>query len=190
MNTLNTSNNLITDPNFDCSWDQKIPNEPIYERNHLLHQPAIIPSMRPINTNYCTRSQQPWTSISRADERHIANWWLDNVHKTGKERPSKHAGISTKQRSNHTLKTLTEQYTNKPWINGNHIDIVTESHLRNSNYHNPHDQIEGHVTRDIDILSSIRNKTFIKDMVDSNQRPIDEMKLWGNSTSPRMLEPY
>lgn len=180
----------MTDPNANCDWDQRIPNEPIFERNFLLYRPETISQERPMNSDQCTPINKPWLLMSRKQERNMANWWLDNVHNTAVRRERKHSGVSTNKRSNHTLKTLLEQYPDRPWLNGIHKDITAESHLRNNNYYNPKDCIVPCVQHDIDLFARIRDEAFTRDMISQNQRPVDEMKMWNNITSPRMLEPY
>lgn len=178
----------MTDPNANCEWDQRIPNEPIYERNFLLHRAEIISQERPINSDQCTLGNKPWLLLNRKQERDMANWWLDNVYNTAVRRDRKHAGLATKKRSNHTLKTLLQQYPDRPWLHGIHKDITAESQLRNINYYNPKDCILPCIRHDIELFSRVRDEAFTRDLINQNQRPVNEYKMWNNVTSPRMLE--
>jgi hypothetical protein len=65
---------------FNCEWDQRIPNNPIFNRSFLLAQPPMVLFERPVSTygtaeepvgmvNLATRMPQP-------EETRMINYWL------------------------------------------------------------------------------------------------------------------
>lgn len=177
---------------MDTTWDQRIPNEPIFERNFLLSRPVIIPQGRANNTDGCA-SDQPWLLLTRAKEKEMANWWNVNVKSNGNfttesnDCIKKGLPINTEhQPIKVSLRKLIKMYPDRPWLKGIHIDISTDNCVRNLGYYNPKDCISDNVQ----LNDRLTDQAFIMKMQQANQRPIDESRLWNNVTSPRMLEPY
>ncbi len=96
---------------WDCPvWDQRIPNQPIFERNFLLYQPPIVTVSRPANTSFCqlpipalpdaidnrrtagipTAANpdyrtllQPWVNLPAEEEPKLALYWWQNTVNQG-----------------------------------------------------------------------------------------------------------
>lgn len=220
----------MNDPNSNCcplSWDQRIPNEPILERQFLIHRPAMVNLDRSISTSQCTvvtgkvRSPMIPTGYNAVDdqlckvnkrrgphnkpadhllmnrnqERGLANWWLDNacqclINPELERKANRDKGLPTKQISNHSLKGLIKRFPHRPWLNGTRIDSLTESELFNLNYYNPKDCIRLCVQNDLDGLNREADQTLLERLEYKIHcgAHADQCHLWGNPTSPRMLE--
>ncbi len=174
--------------NIDCCWDQRIPNEPILERQFLSVRPPIILQNRPESTS-CISSKsptepEPWLLFNRKAEHQRAEYWKNNVTVTEKK------GIDTightKPRS---YKKLLEEYPNKPWLQGTTINLDKESELHSLNYYNPKDCIRAEAQRELSHLSRSSDMVMVHNMRQHSVRMSDSGKLWNIPTSARMTEP-
>lgn len=176
---------MTHNPNTDCSWDQRIPNEAILERQFLSVRPPIILQNRPSQTS-CPSSKKPdsWLLFNRKAEHNDAEYWKNNVISTESK------GIDTKGHTKpRSYKKLLEQYPDKPWLQGTTINIDRESELRSLNYYNPKDCIKTEAQQELTTLTRLSDETMIRNMQQQSARMGGNGRLWNIPTSVRMTEP-
>jgi len=184
-------------PNFNCcplSWDQRIPNEPIFERNLLIERPPQIPQDFPRTTNPCVdSSKKPWLLYDRPTEKTMMTYW--HHHTT----TDKVQGVNAKEKLAKSLDKMTEKFPEKPWLHGIHRNIDYDSKLSNRNYYNPKDCIIPCVKYDIAGLNRIADDKLFREMTKSRVfqhhdycsggRGNSNMGIWNQTTSMKMNEP-
>ena len=166
-------------------WDQRIPNEPLFERQFVIERPPIIPQNRPRNTSQCLPTQNcRYLLMDRSAEAHAMRYWYCNVV-NGK-------GVNNECKKDISLEQMIQQYPNRPWLHSVHHNIDHDSQLRNRNYYNPQDCINGVVQNDLNIMNRNADQAMIRQMT-SNQLfrngALSDGRLWNQSTSVRANEP-
>ena len=173
-------------PNSHCcptSWDQRIPNEPLFERNFLIERPPIIPQNAPKNTSQCTPLNSSWLIMDRKTEKEAMMYWYYNVINKAVK------GTNTSERKAKSLKKMTDKHPDRPWLHSTHRNINKDSQLSNRNYYNPKDCIIQCVQHDLTGFARIADEALIKQMDVGNKRLDCSTKMWNQPTSLRMTEP-
>lgn len=192
------------------SWDQRVPNEPIFERNFLIHQPPIISMDRPRNTDMCSlgHMDDPWLLLSDQQEKCSANYWCNSTNLNGHANNlcSDMGGISAGVIGgvgtglmtrclvpNTPMPTDTETAAARPWVHGIKKNINSDSILKNLNYYDPRDIIVPPYRTMLNNANAQSDKHMRKAMIAMSQ-PLQtsaSLSSWKNVTSPRMLQsPY
>lgn len=131
---------------MDCRWDQKIPNEPILDRNFIIAQPPIIPFERPCTTT-CTRAAPVGVidfskRVSPQEELRIANFWYAHTIAKGKTGLPLNANSNFNANFNFngdfngnfnfnfTLQQYLVQYPDRPWMRGVFNNITAENAVK------------------------------------------------------------
>ena len=184
----------MADPNTHCcpmTWDQRIPNEPLLDRQFLITNPPVVVQDYPRSTVQCTApgrthpEDRPWLQFNKRTEREATQFWHNNtVSDQGK-------GVPT-QDQNHgasvpKLKTLVQDHPERPWLHGINKNIDRESQLHNLNYYNPRDCIIPCVQRDLCCFNRMAGEKMARQF--QSKRLDVGVKMWNNPTSLRMLEP-
>lgn len=164
------------------TWDQRISNEPIYERNFLYAQPPILLQDRPRSTTWCNpRQRQEWLHTTPAIEQAAANYW-SSLNTCGR-------GVLTSSSAPNaqpSLELLARQYPSRPWLSGVQRHIDGESTLMRLNYYNPRDCVADEVQGQLDKYNSEADAKFVERM--RADAPM-HLKPWNNSTSAKLLTP-
>jgi hypothetical protein len=174
-------------PNAQCTpdtWDQRIPNEPLFKRNFLIDRPPIIPQNRPNNTSLCTPAcliNQPWLLMNHDTEEQSMLYWSKHTIS------SKSQGVNSTDNSPQSLKKMIAKYPDRPWLTSIPKNIVQDSKLSERDYYNPQDYINNNVSTALTRMNSAADKTLLKELT-PDQR-LDGIRMWNQSTSPRMTEP-
>ena len=171
---------------IDCSWDQRIPNDSILERQFLMVRPAIILQSRPAQTTCMSKDDNnSWLLFNKQSEQRNAEYWKNNVIST------KAKGIDTVGHSKpRSYKKILEEHPDKPWLNGTTINIDNESKLYSLNYYNPKDCISTEARRDLTAMSRLSDEVMLRNMQHNSARMNDNGKLWNIQTSALMSEHY
>lgn len=192
---MTSSPSPIPSPLHCCptSWDQRIPNEPLLERQFLIQRPPIIPQDIPRNTSHCSvGSERPWLLMTKQAEDEMMNYWSRNVvNKDIIGSPT-----SSKKHSK-TLNQMTKKYPDRPWLHGTHRNIDRDSQLSNRNYYNPKDCIIPCVQHDLCGFNRIADQAMLKKMTEDQLFRNGALcsgngsngGFWNQSTSMRMNEP-
>ena len=177
-------------PNSNCcplSWDQRIPNEPILDRNFLIQRPPLIPQDIPRTTNECISSlDRPWLLYDRATEKTLMSYWHHHTN------TDKFQGVNTPSTVAKSLDKMTDKFPNRPWLHGIHRNIDKDSNLSNRNYYNPKDCIIPCVQYDVAGFNRIADSALFKEMIkDSiNMNFCGKAgRIWNQSTSMKANEP-
>ncbi len=168
-------------PNEHCcptSWDQRIPNEPLLERNFLIERPPIIPQDSPRTSDRCAATDRPWLLMDRAAEKAMMMYWYNFVINDN----------SNKQKSK-SLRKMIIKYPGRPWLHGIRKNIERDSHLSNRNYYNPKDCIIDSVQHDLHGLNRLADDVLYRQMSQGNKRQDCNIRLWNQPTTARMTEP-
>jgi hypothetical protein len=166
------------EPTCCDNWDQRIMNEPIYERNFLYAQPPILIQDRPRSTVWCaTRPRQPWLHAPQPVEQAAADYWAAlNRCGGGTMTP---AGVSRQD-----LSRLQSKYPDRPWLAGVQRHIDGESTLFRLNYYNPRDCVADDVQKELDVFNARADAAFTERMrADTSMH----LQSWNNSTSPKQM---
>ena len=177
----------MTDPNSHCSpitWDQRIPNEPLFDRQFLLSRPPTILQDFPRTTNQCTdSSKRPWLVFTDKSEKQAAEFWQNNV--VSKEIK----GVDTIGHSKPVpIKSLLKKHPERPWLHSTDKNIDRESQLLNLNYYNPQDCITPSVYNDLAGFRRISDEALLREMQVNSAHMVNG-RLWDTVTSVKMLEP-
>lgn len=172
------------------NWDQRIPNEPLLERQFLIERPPIIPQDFPRNTSQCTPAvynNRPWLVMNRDSEGEMMDYWHYNVVNSN----VKGVAVKDKNKDEQNLEKLTKKYPDRPWLHGIHRNIVRDSQLRNGNY-NPKDYIYPCVQRELQGFNRVADSKIFHQMTKEQlfrNGALWDGRLWNESTSIRMNEP-
>lgn len=159
--------------NFDCCWDQRIPNEPLFERQFLIQRPPIIVQGIPENTSPCARAPSAWLGLK--DELSAIEYWYNNV--INKD----HKGPNTKDKGKFNLVSLIRQYPTRPWLYSTRLNVDIGSQLSSRDYYNPKD----HLCTGRDY--SIADQSLVDQM--TTRRPdTQSTRIWGQPTSMKMAD--
>jgi hypothetical protein len=170
------------------SWDQRIPNKPLYERQFLIERPPTIPQNRPHNTSLCMPVQncQPYLLMDRIAEEDAMRYWYYIAAN------SNNKGVNSGCKKDISLEQMMQKYPNRPWLHGVHRNISHDSQLRNRNYYNPQDCVNGIIQDDLNAMNRIADQAMIRQMT-ANQLfrngTLSDGRLWNQSTSVRANEP-
>lgn len=170
------------------NWDQRIPNEPLFDRQFLVERPPIISQDRPRNTSQCAPDSQPWLVINHDTEREMMNYW----HRHVVNRDVK--GVNSKDAQEKSLDMTKDQSQNqnRPWLHGIHRNIDRDSQLSNRNYYNPRDCIVPLMQHRLNGLNARADSAMLKQMTENQlfrNGILCDGRLWNKSTSIRMNEP-
>lgn len=181
---------IFTHPNAQCtpeSWDQRIPNEPIFERNFIIERPPIVSQDHPRNTSLCTPAShlnRPWLLTSHEIEKDAMMYWNRNTVNT------KPQGVNgTPDKHTKSLKTMSEHHPDRPWLTSIRRNINMDSQLSARSYYNPKDCIHDDVQGDLLRLDRIADDALLHHMTGGGQRLDGNTRLWNQPTSMRMTEP-
>jgi hypothetical protein len=180
---------MMTHPNENCCWDQRIPNEPLLERQFLVERPPIIPQDRPGNTSQCTPAEhlkRPWLLMDRTAEKQSMMYWHHNTVNTDIK------GTNTASLTSKSLNTMTEKHPGRPWLHGIHRNVDRDSHLRNHNHYNPMDCVVPAVQQDLSSFNRIADEAMLKEMTQTQlfrNGALEDGRMWNQPTSMRMTEP-
>jgi hypothetical protein len=178
----------MENPNCCDVWDQRIPNEPLYERNFLIQHPPVIHRNYPRNTDQCVmedRKTQPWLLLDPALEQESANYWCGNLKRCENQ------GVPTVDapfdRCNMPHKKLAKKHTDRPWVHGVNYNIDVNSQLKRLDYYNPKDCIVK--SRELNRLNQEANLKLLKAMQPYNFYPNVTPQMFQNPTRMVNLEP-
>lgn len=168
------------------AWDQRIPNEPIYERQFLIERPPIIPQSRPLNSSQsqCTRAPPPYLLMDCIAEADAMNYWYCNVVNNTE------TGVNSGCKKGKSLQQMTQEYPNRPWLHGVHRNIRHDSQLSNRNYYNPNDCISE--SDRLDVINRIADQELTRQMTIGQlfrNGALCDGRIWNQSTSVRGTEP-
>ena len=156
----------------DCSWDQRIPNEPLCQRqfDDGGNRPPVIPQGGARSTSHCTR-RQPFLLMDRAVEEKAMIHWLSLN------------GSAAKSNTKPTLKEMMRRYPNRPWLHGIHRNINVDSELSPRN-------IKHCATSPY--LPPLVSRRWNRPLAPERHRliPMTCLNLWNQPTSVRMTAPY
>jgi hypothetical protein len=181
-------------PNSNCcplTWDQRIPNEPLFERNFLIERPPQIPQDFPRTTNECIATKdREWQIYNNEVENTMMNYWHNNIKSTDIK------GVNSEKKETNSLDEMTQKYPYQPWLKGIHRNIDKDSQLLNLNYYNPKDCIIPCVQYDLRGLNRLADEAMFKELTKSRVFKNYEMcgraggmKTWNQTTSMKMNEP-
>lgn len=133
-------------------WDQRIPNEPLLDRNFVIHHPPVIYNNRPQTTDPCIGVDREWLLLDNKLEKKSSRYWCTHLNS------QKYHGIPTQttvngskikykptKRENQQYSKCKHQRQDRPWIHGTNINIDAESKLKRLDYYNPKDCIANNV---------------------------------------------
>lgn len=172
-------------PNSHCcptSWDQRIPNEPLFDRNFLIDRPPVIPQGFPQSSGECLWNNDPWLLMNQKAEKEAMSYWYNH---TVSERTK---GVNAQKPAQKSLKHMTTKYPDRPWLHSIDKNINKESQLSNRNYYNPKDCIIPCVKHDIDGFNREADQTFLQTM-NNNLKLNCGTRIWNQPTSMKMTEP-
>lgn len=175
-------------PNSNYLWDQRIPNEPLFERNFLIERPPIILQDSPSSTSQCTPvcHSRPWLVMDKNTEKQMMSYWHHNVV----NRDCKGPNTKPKKKNAKSLKKMTERNPDRPWLHGIHRNIDRDSLLSNRNCYNPKDCINSCVQNDLAGLDRIANEAMLRQMTVNQLTDLGSgCNVWNRPTSVKMTEP-
>lgn len=174
----------ITHPTSDCVWDQRIPNEPIQNRQFFVDRPPILIQDRPRNTRQIpVRCENPWIMIQQEDEQQLMEYWYNNTVNTEIK------GVNTPHPVRLTMEEAVKRFPNRPWLYSDPRNVLKESHLTSRNYYNPNDCIVPCVRQSLDVYARVADDAMMKEMVRAGtRRDHSGMRLWNIPTSPKMTQ--
>lgn len=180
---------IFTHPNAQCtpeSWDQRIPNEPLFERNFLIERPPIVSHDRPTNTSLCTPAthlDQPWLLTNHETEKDAMMYWCRNTVNTEPQ------GVNgSPMRKARSLKKMAERHPERPWLTSVRRNVNMDSQLSFRSYYNPKDCVRDNVQEDLMRLGRVADEALLRDMT-GKQRLDGNTRLWNQPTSMKMTEP-
>ena len=152
------------------SWDQRIPNEPIFRRNFFIDRPVIIPSERPYTT-YCTGKMPIGILNERkryndSSEKQIKRYYTDNILNDQGGLPL----LGDK-------KTLKPEMKTSEYLSGIHYNIDSETKVK------PYE-----ILRSKDCFKA--GQIDERGLKTSNDEGIEarNSKLWNINTSPKFIK--
>lgn len=171
------------------TWDQRIPNEPIFQRQFNITRPPIIPQYGPHNTGRSLQCQvpceRPWMLMTKDTEQQMMRYW--NTHTVRNT-----VGGVNKCITATDLDQMTMMFPDRPWLHGIHRNIDHESKLSNRNYYNPNDCVIPPAKKELKSLNRLADTAFMRQMTDSQlfrNGSLCDDQLWNQSTSLRQNEP-
>ena len=182
---------------FCCpQWDQRIPNEPIYQRNFMIEHPPVIHWNRP-QDQACTHSvrsqirqdlygepancKEPSILMNPELDQESEQYWREHNCDAGVR------GLKIRKHKNNMKNNMKnnirEPNIQKPWIAGVKYNIHAESDLRNLHYYNPQDcLLNTPVSPDSDLrlLKAMQHESYYL-----NETP----RMFNNQTRMVSIEP-
>lgn len=128
-------------------WDQRIPNQPILERQFLIGRPPVHHIGRPQTTNPGIGEEICWQITSPSQEHQSYGYWQDHLQgRLGQGLPT--AQPSSQPRGaqyhpHHGNCRAPNKRTHRDWVHGINYDIGADSHLRRLDQYNPDDLLTG-----------------------------------------------
>jgi hypothetical protein len=182
---------IFKHPNAQCTpetWDQRIPNEPLFDRNFIIERPPIISQDRPRNTSLCTPAghvDRPWLLMNHATEKSAMLYWYRHTH------TKRYQGVNSSElnKKSKSLKKMIKCYPDRPWLKSIARNVVQDSQLSFRDYYNPKDCINTEVNKDLTTFNRIADDALSKEMTNTKQRLNGSTRLWNQSTSMKMTEP-
>lgn len=179
----------MNNPNSCCNdWDQRIPNESLYDRVFLVQNPPVINQEYPMSTNRCVQAMSNHKSVLLIDkklEQQSADYWCGNLN-TEEEQ-----GIPTVDhpfnRCNQPLSELQQKNPQSPWVYGVNYNIGSESQLRRLNYYNPKDCIVNPCK--LQELNRKADSELLKSMQHDQHYPNNTPLMFNNNTRVINMEP-
>lgn len=123
-------------------WDQRIPNEPIANRQFLFERPPVLYRVPPLTTNQCIPAPPQLMILTPTMEFQSANYWDNNLRGKKYEGLPTDPSLQKKKERTDKLKKLIQRHPDRPWLHGVNINIDAESKLRGLDYYNPEDCID------------------------------------------------
>lgn len=143
-------------------WDQRIPNEPLLDRNFVIHRPPIIYNNRPQTTDPCIGVDREWLLLNKNLENKSSRYWCNHLNgQKYQGLPTQNTVNGSKVKSKPTKRAKRRHLKckktrkDRPWIHGTNINIDAESKLRRLDYYNPKDCIANEVHQQL-------KKTYIQ----------------------------
>lgn len=175
---------IATVTNDSCCWDQRIPNEPLFDRNFVIQHPPVIHRNYPQSTDQCIQAarnmngQQPHLLLDRNLEQQAADYWCGNLASVEEQ------GVPTQDhpfnKCNKSVAQLAENDPRRPWVHGVNYNIGAESQLRGLDYYNPKDCIVN--SRKLDRLNQQADAELTKAMQHDQYYPNETPKMFNNTT--------
>ena len=122
-------------------WDQRIPNEPLFDRTFLIHRPPVIHQQYPSLTNECIESRGDWLLLNPALEKDSGNYWCSHLNGQINQ------GLPTSKHYCDYSDATVSAENPSPWLTGTNINVDAESSLRRLDYYNPEDCISEKVNK-------------------------------------------
>ena len=188
-------------------WDQRIPNEPLYDRRFLIQRPTIVYQARPANTDECNVAmcgiQTGGANIIRKTPIDYKYWCkylsgelnqglpVNSTHKKHKNMEKTPCPLTEKQLKRKVQRTLgiragLNGLTDfEPWNEGVQYNIDADSKLRRLDYYNPTDCIEPFIMEHLSQLNQTANLRMYGKLTSKMELP-----QWiNNNTKARITEP-
>jgi len=122
-------------------WDQRIPNEPLFQRNFLLERPPVINRVPPITTTQCIAPPSSFLVVDPKMEYQSADYWNKHLSQIRVEGLPTNPSLPKKQKRKEELSKYKQTNPEQPWLFGTNININAESKLKGLDYYNPKDCI-------------------------------------------------
>lgn len=132
------------------NWDQRIPNESIFNRNFLIKHPPLTYLHYPQTTNQCIKSSPV---VSTSDTKQLNQHWSEYLNGQDIQ------GLPTNSNTIPALNLSSNSSSNSN--KGRPINIDAESTLKGLNYFNPKDVIQWQIQQKLSQLNDYRVQKLI-----------------------------
>lgn len=168
------------------NWDQRIPNEPLYERQFLIERPPIIPQDRPHNTSLCmptcrSPASVPYLLMDHGAEKDAMNYWYYHVVNNNDK------GVNIGCPRDKSLDEMTQQYPNRPWLHSTQRNIDHDSYLSRQPP-NRRDCVDDVIQHDLNVMNRNADQALLRQMSTGQlfrNGALSDGRLWNQSTSVR-----
>lgn len=187
-------------------WDQRIPNEPIFERNFLIQRPEVINHRYPQSTDPCICLDNQYLLLDQNIAQNSQKYWKHNLNgQMCQGVPTNSPGQIQKLQTSTPFEPMGQNCVNRvyarrqdvpcpqkfaypPWISGTNINIDADSALRRLDCYNPKDCISPEVYRQLRTMDQLPK---MRDFYEGTQllTPDITPKVWNNNSRMQMIEP-
>lgn len=180
------------------SWDQRIPNEPLFERQFFVQQPPIIPQDGPMSTTQCLPADyygRPWLLMSKNVESDMMNYWrthtacpLDGINTKCNSKKRNKCECERKG-----LDQMIAKYPDRPWLRGIRKNTDQESLLFGQHNLASKDCITRSDRKKLQKDNRLADTVMLRSMVHGQlfrNGALCDGRLWNQSTSLRANEPF